>query len=204
MLELLWHTGVYGIILGILALLGLGLIIERLIVYNSESTKMEGFVKPFEELVLAKRWDEALALCASHRGHIPYIFGLALRHRDEGLTRVRHILRTAIELDVVPKLQSRLSALATIAKTAPMLGLLGTVHGMIQAFTKIAGQARTGVDPADLASEIGLALGTTLEGLFIAIPIIFVLTYFRTRVQRFELDLQLYTEHVLELLRRSS
>ncbi len=203
MLELLLHTGVYGILLGLLAAVALGLVIERIIAYNRESTEMESFIPEFENAVMEGEWDRALDVCDRHKGHIPDMFRLALQHRQEGLARVRHILRLAIELDVLPRLQRRLAALATFAKVAPMLGLLGTVHGMMLAFAKIAGQARSGVDPADLAREIGLALGTTLLGLFIAIPILLAIAYFRSRVQQFELDLELYAEHVIELLRRA-
>ncbi len=203
MIELLLHTGVYGIVLGLLAAIALALVIERVLAYNRESTEMESFLPEFEQLVREGRWQQASELCQRHRGHLPEIFRLAVEHRHEGLARVRHIMRLAVELDVLPRLQRRLAALATFARVAPMIGLLGTVHGMMLAFAQIAGEARSGVNPADLASEIGLALGTTLLGLFIAIPIIFAVTYFRSRVRQFELDLELYTEHLLELLRQT-
>ncbi len=203
MIELLLHTGIYGIVLGTLAAVSLALIIERLLAYNRESTEMESFLPDFERYVQARQWQEAINLCDQHRGHLPEIFKLAIQHRHEGLARVRHVMRLAVELDVLPRLQRRLAALSTFARVAPMIGLLGTVHGMMLAFAQIAGEARSGVNPADLASEIGLALGTTLLGLLIAIPIIFAVTYFRSRVRQFELDLELYTEHLLELLRQS-
>jgi biopolymer transport protein ExbB len=86
------------------------------------------------------------------------------------------------------------------AKLAPMLGLLGTVWGMIMAFGKIAGETK--VEPSALANDIGMALFTTAEGLIIAIPLIFAYTMFRERVNRFELDLQRAAQAALNLVPR--
>ena len=82
-----------------------------------------------------------------------------------------------------------------------MLGLFGTVAGMIGAFIQIA-QPGGNRDPGLLAENIGLALVTTYIGLVVAIPVIYFLTYFRSRVQQFELDLELYVQRCLELLSR--
>jgi biopolymer transport protein ExbB len=79
-----------------------------------------------------------------------------------------------------------------------MVGLLGTVSGMIKAFSKIAGNTK--VDPSALAGDIGMALFTTAEGLIIAIPLIFAYSLFRERVNRFELDLQRAAQAALNLL----
>ena len=77
-------------------------------------------------------------------------------------------LDNKIELDMLPALRRGVSKLATIAKGAPMLGLLGTVWGMIGAFARIA--SATNVNPNELADNIGLALTTTAAGLGVAIP----------------------------------
>jgi biopolymer transport protein ExbB len=108
-------------------------------------------------------------------------------------------LAARIELQILPRLRRRMASLAVIAKTEPMLGLLGTVQGMVQAFIQISGGDR---DPGQLAKAIGLALVTTFIGLVVAIPVIYFLTYFRSRVQQFELDLELYVQRCLELLSR--
>jgi biopolymer transport protein ExbB/TolQ len=200
MWEMLLNTGLCGLVQVILGILGVGLIIERFLAYSRESTHMESFIPNFEQLVQGGQHDAAIELCRAESGHIPEVFALAVEHRDEGMVAVRKMLASRIELQILPRLRRRMVALSTLAKTEPMLGLLGTVQGMIQAFDKIAGATR--VDPSALAKDIGLALGTTLLGLIIAIPLIYFLAYFRSRVQQFELDLELYLQRCLELVGR--
>jgi biopolymer transport protein ExbB len=192
-------TGWCGVVQVLLAVLGVALIIERFIAYHRESTHMESFIPAFEEYVRSGQTDQALELCRSETGHIPEVFAYAVEHRDEGMLAVRKSLAARIELQILPRLRRRMAALAVIAKTEPMLGLFGTVAGMIGAFIQIA-QPGGNRDPGLLAENIGLALVTTYIGLVVAIPVIYFLTYFRSRVQQFELDLELYVQRCLELL----
>jgi biopolymer transport protein ExbB/TolQ len=101
----------------------------------------------------------------------PQLILVALAHRDRGLTKLRTLLAEKFERDVLADLEYRHSWIGTIVKTAPMLGLLGTVTGMIQAFAKIATASQSGADPKDLANNISFALFTTAYGLMIAIPL---------------------------------
>ena len=123
-------------------------------------------------------------------GHfvVAKVFRTALEHSDQGKVAVRNAMADKIELEIVPDLNFLLSWILVLAKLSPMVGLLGTVWGMINAFGKIAGAVK--VNPSDLAGDIGMALFTTAEGLLIAIPLIFAYTMFRERVNRFEVDLQ--------------
>ncbi|MBI3462070.1 MAG: MotA/TolQ/ExbB proton channel family protein [Planctomycetes bacterium] len=192
-------TGWCGVVQALLAVAAVALIIERFIAYHRESTHMESFIPAFEEYVRSGQTDQALELCRSETGHIPEVFAYAVEHRDDGMIAVRKSLAARIELQILPRLRRRMAALAVIAKTEPMLGLFGTVAGMIGAFIQIA-QPGGNRDPGLLAENIGLALVTTYIGLVVAIPVIYFLTYFRSRVQQFELDLELYVQRCLELL----
>ena len=194
-------SGWCGVVQVLLALVAIALVIERFIAYHRESTHMESFIPSFEEYVRSGQTEQALDLCRAETGHIPEVFAYAVEHRDEGAVAVRKSLAARIELQILPRLRRRMGALAVIAKTAPMLGLFGTVAGMIGAFIQIA-QPGGNRDPGLLAENIGLALVTTYIGLVVAIPVIFFLAYFRARVQQFELDLELYLQRCLELLSR--
>lgn len=101
----------------------------------------------------------------------PQLILVALAHRDRGLTKLRQLIAEKFERDVLAELEYRFSWIGTIVKAAPMLGLLGTVAGMILAFEKIATASKGGVDPTALASNISFALFTTACGLMIAIPL---------------------------------
>ena len=93
-------------------------------------------------------------------------------------------------------LEHRLSWLALIATTAPMLGLLGTVQGMVQAFEVIARTA-TQPKPSELAEGIMLALVTTLEGLIIAIPAMVSYSLLRNQLTRLMFDVGILSEQLI-------
>jgi biopolymer transport protein ExbB len=96
---------------------------------------------------------------------------------------------------VAHRLEKYLGALATIASAAPLLGLLGTVIGMIEIFgSQSGGGAVGGGNPAQLAHGISIALYNTAFGLIVAIPTLIFWRYFRARVDSFLLSLELSSE----------
>ncbi|HYF20126.1 MAG TPA: MotA/TolQ/ExbB proton channel family protein [Ramlibacter sp.] len=102
---------------------------------------------------------------------------------------------------VAHRLERYLSALATIASAAPLLGLLGTVVGMIEIFgSQSPGQGATGGNPAQLAHGISVALYNTAFGLIVAIPALVFWRYFRARVDAYLLTLELASERFVRHL----
>ncbi len=100
---------------------------------------------------------------------------------------------------VVADLERYLNALATIAAVSPLLGLLGTVVGMIKMFTVIM-NAGVG-NPALLAGGISTALLTTAGGLFVAIPTLLFHRYFEAKVDRLALDMEAQALRLVEVLK---
>ena len=108
-------------------------------------------------------------------------------------------LRAAFESagrDAVHRLERNLSALGTIASAAPLLGLLGTVVGMIEIF------GASGANPAELAHGISVALYNTAFGLIVAIPSLIAYRHFRTRVEDHTLTLEQAAERMVPHLLR--
>jgi len=104
---------------------------------------------------------------------------------------------------VAHRLERYLSALATIASAAPLLGLLGTVIGMIEIFGSQAGSGGVGSgNPAQLAHGISVALYNTAFGLIVAIPALIFWRYFRGRVDAYLLTLELSSEQFVRHLLR--
>ncbi len=105
---------------------------------------------------------------------------------------------------VAHRLEKYLSALATIASAAPLMGLLGTVIGMIEIFGSKSGGA--GGNPAQLAQGISIALYNTAFGLIVAIPSLIFWRYFRARVDEYLLTLELaadqFARHLNALKKR--
>jgi biopolymer transport protein ExbB len=102
---------------------------------------------------------------------------------------------------VAHRLERYLTALATIASAAPLLGLLGTVIGMIEIFgSQAPAGGTTGGNPAQLAHGISVALYNTAFGLIVAIPALIFWRYFRARVDAYLLTLELASERFMRHL----
>lgn len=142
----------------------------------SSKSQLADFREQTLELLEEERDDELIELCDSPgiwAKALPQMILKALELKTERPKRkLGPLLAEAFERDVVADLINGASWIGTCVKSAPMLGLLGTVAGMIQAFGKIADRQQSGGDPSALAEEISFALLTTALGLTIAIPLV--------------------------------
>ena len=131
------------------------------------------------------RAEEALALLAGSRNPVAQVVARAIqgrRRRDLPEAVVREeVLRSGNE--AIEGLRAHLGALEVIGSVAPLLGLFGTVLGMIEAFRRLA-EAGSQVDPAILSGGIWEALLTTAVGLAVAIPVVVLCNWFERRVER--------------------
>lgn len=115
---------------------------------------------------------------------------IALENRDRSMKKLQRLLAERFEREILADLEYRTSWVATIVKSAPMLGLLGTVVGMINAFGKIAAATDTGTDPKALADDISFALVTTALGLTIAIPLVLAGALVHVRIGKLQDSVQ--------------
>ena len=100
----------------------------------------------------------------------------------------------------IPLIRSNLAALGTIASVAPLLGLLGTVIGMIEVFATLARE--TSVNPTMLAGGISQALTTTAFGMVIAMPTLASYNYFISKVQTLIIEMEKVSLHMVAVLKR--
>jgi len=160
--------------LALVSVMVTAIIIERILLFSSCPFPARDFTERLEKAV---EGDTAPLLEAMGR--------IALLKRFSGLMASTHPQREAslrIEGEaVVRKLEKHLSMLSILARLAPLMGLLGTVLGMISTFSEIA-SAQAGVNMNQLAGGIWQALITTAAGLVIAIPALFFLHHFQSRV----------------------
>lgn len=140
-----------------------------------------------EAVVLLRRGrgEEALALLARSRNPVAQVVAQAIQGRQrrelpEAVVR-EEVLRSGNE--AIEGLRTHLSALEMIGSVAPLLGLFGTVLGMIEAFRRLS-EAGSQVDPAILSAGIWEALLTTAVGLAVAIPVVVLCNWFEGRVER--------------------
>lgn len=144
---------------------------------------------------------EALEICDKTKSPISHILKAGILKYD----RTRDQIKEAIEdasLYEIPRLEKNLSALATIAHVSPLLGLLGTVTGLVRCFQTI--QAKTvGLHPistGDLSVGIWEALLTTVAGLLVAIPTFVVYNYLVSRINNFILEMEKASTELVNFL----
>jgi biopolymer transport protein ExbB len=145
------------------------------------------FMTQVNEHLQGRQFDEIVALCDSPpywSKAVPQLVLIAMANRHWPLNKLRQLLSETFEREVLSEMDYQMSWVNTVVKTAPMLGLQGTVLGMIAAFGKIAAKQASGVNPASLASDISFALITTAVGLMIAIPLVMCMASMQVRIGR--------------------
>jgi len=150
------------------------------------------FLEEVRHNLQSKDYDGVVELCDSPAywaKATPQLMLVGLENRDLPTLKLRRMLGEKFEHDVLADLEYRTSWVATIVKSAPMLGLLGTVVGMINAFAKIAG-ATEGIDPSEMATDISFALITTALGLSIALPLVLMGNMLHVRIGKMQDSVQ--------------
>ena len=178
-------SGLIGLIIIILSVVAVGFIIEHAISIRKERLMPEATLQQLEEMIHSGRYAEATEFCRDPKNYSlatdVILAGLERYQGSEfGFAEYKSAVEEAGE-DNTARLYRKTDVLNVIAAIAPMLGLLGTVQGMILAFNQLARTDQV-AKPADLADNISLALVTTFEGLVVAIPAMVAFSYFRNRI----------------------
>ena len=183
------------------SILAFAVALERLYQLYRARIDTKDFMSKIATTLKRNKIMEAIEMCNNTPGPIAHIMKAGILKHD----RPRSEIREAIEdtgVHEVPRLEKNLSVLATIAHIAPLLGLLGTVTGMVKAFQVIQEKATSlyPVNPGDLARGISEALITTVAGLSVAIPTFVAYNYFVSRVDGFVLDMEKSATDLLNIL----
>jgi biopolymer transport protein ExbB/TolQ len=151
--------------------------------FRSEAEQQQ-YLESVEEALARRDFDGVIARGEQERRALPRLTALACLERHLPLHQLTDLLVERFERDVIGDLEHRVSWTNNVIKTAPMLGLLGTVLGMMAAFGKLA--ASESVKPEQLASDISFALITTAIGLAIAIPATVCVASLNIRIRQLE------------------
>lgn len=182
MLEYVQAGGVIGYVIIALSIVGVALVVEGFLRLKEERLIPPAMVEQAAHLAQRGRFSELLALAKTHESLFARIVAAALSQGNLGIEAVREGMRQQGEREVT-LLRQRMGYVGFLAAIAPMLGLLGTVAGMIRSF-RVLGEAKGSATPDELAVGIAIALVTTCMGLVIAVPLMFFHALFRDRVTR--------------------
>ncbi|MEQ8787472.1 MAG: MotA/TolQ/ExbB proton channel family protein [Pirellulaceae bacterium] len=184
----------------LLIFLGLSFTLVALIVMNLLTARRDNIcpvhlVEGFEAHLNEKRYQEAYELAKNDDSFLGQVLSAGLAKLSAGYSQAIEAMQEVGEEENM-KLEHRLSYMALIGTISPMVGLFGTVDGMIRSFSVIAQSSGT-PQASELASGISTALFTTLVGLAIAIPAIVVYNLLKNRVARLVLEVGILSEGLM-------
>lgn len=203
MLQHIFDGGYIMIPLIALSVLALAVIIDRVRVFRLARTDTYRLREDVTNCLDEDRLDDAIRHCKEHHGPVAAVLlaGLnkyrRLKEHGRSRTEIESITTKTME-DYAPRaldaLETRLNLLVLVGSISPLLGMTGTVTGMIKAFTQMS---TAGVDASGVASGISEALVTTAAGLLIAMPAVAAYNIFAKRVDRVALEIE---EAMMEFL----
>ncbi len=199
MIEWVLRGGPVMIPLLLLSFLGLVIVVERFLVLREKNFLDPAQLSVLAELLAARQFARAREYCAAQSGPLSVLVATLLDNRSAPYDELKELLEDTGRHQL-RSLERGLGALATVVAAAPLLGLLGTVLGMIQVFQSVslAGAVRG----EQLSAGIAQALITTAAGLIIAIPMLFLHAYLEGRAQALVQAIEARTLEFLHLVRR--
>lgn len=180
--------------------LGLAVAIERYLYIGKTNSRTIKLWSQLIPMLKARDYKRAMDLTRGYDTPLALMlnYGLARHHADAPREKIESAMEEGM-LEVMPQLEQRTHYLATFANIATLLGLLGTIIGLIQAFTAVAA-----ADPAEkadlLSASISVAMNTTAFGLVAAIPLILIHSYLAAKTSRVVDNLEMAVVKCLNLL----
>lgn len=191
-------SGYYGLVLGVLSVVMVALILMHVFQVRRDVLLSPEFLEGFEQKLTAKDYQGGFDLARNDDSAVARVLAAGLSKLNRGYNEAIEGMQEELEVENMA-LEHRLSYLAMIGSIGPMIGLMGTVHGMIMSFEEIA-QSAVSPKPSDLAEGISMALFTTLEGLVVAIPAVVAYGIFRNRVAQLILEVGMVSEGLMARL----
>lgn len=185
----------YSLVFLALSFTLVALFVMNLLTARRDNVVPRELIEGFEAHLNAKQYQEAYELSRNDDSFLGKVLSAGLAKLSAGYGPAIEAMQEVGEEENM-KLEHRLSYMALIGSISPMIGLLGTVQGMIMSFNVIA-TATTAPKPAELAQGISTALFTTLVGLMIAIPAIAAYNILRNRVARLVLEVGIVSENLM-------
>jgi len=183
----------------ILLIWGLTIIVVKAVKLRREKIINPTVVQAIEEMLLEDKIPEATAYCKQNSLPMTRVILAGILNYERSEAELKEILEEAGRQEL-PGIRRHLAALGTIASASPLLGLLGTVIGMISVFATLSRE--TNVNPGMLAGGISEALITTACGLVIAMPTLIFYNFFRSRVQSLVIEMEKISLRLVAILKR--
>lgn len=189
-------SGIFGFLIALVSFVMVSLIVMQLLQLRRENYIPASFVEDFERLLNEKNYNGAYEAAKANDSFIAKVLAAGMARLSRGYDDAIQGMQEVGEEETLAMEQS-IGYLALIGSVAPMLGLLGTVQGMVASFQVIATSV-SAPKPYELADGIATALFTTLEGLVVAIPAIICFSLFKNRLARFVMEAGFVSEELMK------
>jgi len=199
MIDFLARGGVLMIPLGLCSVITLAIILERSFSLRAKRIIRLDVLQRVKDLLADSQIGEAMTVCRRQPSVMGRILLSAIMNHDRDREELKTIVEDAGRQEV-PTLERYLGMLGTIAAVSPLLGLTGTVFGMIRTFTVISEKGIA--HPSQLAGGISEALVTTASGLVVAIPALIFYNYFTVKSDRLILEIEKHSFRLVDSLKR--
>jgi biopolymer transport protein ExbB len=186
--DLLIQGGAVMWIIMAVGILAFSVFIERSWHLHRARIRSDDFLKGIFNILRRRNIQEALTICDETPGPVAYIVKTAILHRDDAKEAIREAVEDASVAEI-SRMERRLVVVATVAQISPLLGLLGTVLGMVQSMLSMQGQAPF-IQSADVMRGVMMALVTTAAGLTVAIPCYAAFNLLVVKIDRIVLDME--------------
>jgi biopolymer transport protein ExbB len=189
-------SGWIGLIIAAMSFYLIALVVWMFLHYRMPVVAPGELVADVQNLLDHAKYNEAYHRLAEDDSFFARVLAAGVRKLPAGLDQGRRAMELANE-DATMQMEHRTTYLATVGTLGPMIGLVGTVYGMILSFRVIAVEGSS-PQAADLARGISTALFATLEGIAVSIPAIYFHALFRNRIARLSLEVGMMVEPLLE------
>ncbi len=189
-------SGIFGFLIMLVAFTMVAIITIIALQLRRDNYLPASFIEEFEQQLQAKNYQGAYESAKASDSFIGRILAAGMGRLSRGYDEAVEQMQQVGE-DETMSMEHKIGYLALIGSVAPMLGLLGTVQGMVMAFQVIANSS-TSPKPTELADGIATALFTTLEGLVVAIPAIVFYSLYKNRLARFLMECGFVAENLMK------
>jgi len=197
--DIIVGGGLVGWVIILLSIISLALAIEHFVTIRRDKIVPPELIDEIEALFEEEEYQEALELCENEPNFLTNILSAGLPKINAGFEAMEKSMEEVAEEETI-KLHQKIGWLSLIGNIAPMMGLFGTVLGMIGAFNEIT-RLGANVTPKDMSGGISTALITTLFGLFVAMPALFFFFMYRNKVIKVSLEITAIAADLVERFR---
>lgn len=198
-LDFFSNWNVILMILGICSIVGFAVFIERFFYLKNAETDTDQLLILLRPAIQDGHIVRAVQICEESGGAVANILKAGLVKHNRSKEQIEHAMEVHGMVEIA-QLEKNAKILSVIAHVAPLIGLLGTVLGFIQAFSEMRKSGLVDISATRIGEAMEYALVTTAAGLVVAIPAILAYNYIVSRIERYALEMQTTSAEVIDTL----